>query len=196
MLDNNIGYIKISSFNGGCASEFKKVYEDIKNKSAKSLIIDLRNNGGGLVDQSLSIADMIVPKGSTMLITSDKNGKEVVEKSDNDPTVDIPIVILVNEYTASASEILTAAIRENTNAKVIGTNTYGKGVIQGIYLLQDKKTGMKITINEYFTPNHNKINKVGIKPDEIVELPDELKGYSNIEKNSDTQLKRAVEILK
>lgn len=196
MLDNNIGYIRITAFNGGCADEFKKAYEDLKGKSAKSLIIDLRNNGGGLVDQSLEIADMIVPKGSKMLITADKSGKEKIEYASKDPIVDIPIIILVNEYTASASEILTAAIRENTNSKVVGTNTYGKGVIQGVYLLKDKETGLKVTIQEYYTPNHNKLNKIGIKPDETIDLPEELRGYSNIDKEKDTQLKRAIEILK
>ena len=196
MLENNIGYIKISSFGGGVASEFKSAYENIKSKSAKAMIIDLRNNGGGLVDQSLDIAEMIVPKGSKMLITADKNGNEVVQKSEKDPTIDIPIVILVNEYTASASEILTAAIRENTNVKVVGTNTYGKGVIQGVYLLKDRKTGLKITIQEYYTPNHNKINKIGIKPDEIIDLPEELKGRSNIDREKDVQLNKAIEILK
>lgn len=196
MLENNIGYIKISSFGGEVAADFKKAYEDLKSKSAKALIIDLRNNGGGLVDQSLDIAEMIVPKGSKLLITKDKKDKEEISKSDKDPIVDIPVVVLVNEYTASASEILTAAIQENTDSKVIGTTTYGKGIIQGIYLLSDKETGLKITIQEYFTPNHNKIHKIGITPDEVVELPEEWKGYSNVEKDADTQLKRAIEILK
>ncbi len=196
ILENNIGYIKISSFGGGCASDFKKAYEEIQSKSAKSLIIDLRNNGGGLVDQSLEIAEMIVPKGAKMLITEDRNKNEEVSKSSKDPIVNIPIVILVNEYTASASEILTAAIRENTEAKVVGTNTYGKGIIQGIYLLKDKKTGMKITIQEYFTPNHNKLHKVGIKPDEIVELPEEWQGHASVDRSADTQLNKAIEILK
>lgn len=192
-LENNIGYIKISSFGGETADDFKKAYEELQSKSIKSLIIDLRQNGGGLVDQSLSIAEMIVPKGSTMLITTDKNKNEEVSKSNKEPIINVPIVILVDEYTASASEILTAAVKENTNTKVIGTKTYGKGVIQGIYLLKDKKTGLKITIQEYFTPNHNKLNKVGITPDEIVELPDEWKGHTSVDKNEDTQLKRAIE---
>ena len=196
MLENNIGYIKISSFGGGCAADFKKAYEELQSQSAKSLIIDLRNNGGGLVDQSLDIAEMIVPKGSKMLITEDKKGNEEISESKKDPIINVPIVVLVNEYTASASEILTAAIRENTNSKVIGTNTYGKGIIQGIYLLKDKETGMKITIQEYFTPNHNKLHKIGIKPDEIVELPEEWQGHASVDRESDTQLNRAIEILK
>ncbi|MBR2240514.1 MAG: S41 family peptidase [Clostridia bacterium] len=195
-LENDIGYIRISSFDGGCAADFKKAYEDLKSKNIKSLIIDLRNNGGGLVDQSLEIAEMIVPKDSKMLITSDKKGNEEVSVSKKNPVVDVPIVILVNEYTASASEILTAAIRENTNAKVVGTKTYGKGIIQGIFLFDDKKTGLKITIQEYFTPNHNKLHKIGITPDEVIELPEEWKGHLNVEKQFDNQLNKAIDILK
>ena len=196
MLENNIGYIKISSFGGECAADFKKAYEDLKSQSVKSLIIDLRNNGGGLVDQSLDIAEMIVPKGSKMLITEDKKRHEEISTSNKEPIINVPIVVLVNEYTASASEILTAAIRENVDAKVIGTNTYGKGIIQGIYLLKDKKTGMKITIQEYFTPNHNKLHKIGIKPDETIELPEEWQGHASVDREADTQLNRAIEILK
>ena len=149
-----------------------------------------------MVDQALDIAEMIVPKGATMLITQDKDKQEEVSKSNNEPSINIPIVILVDEYTASASEILTAAIRENTNTKIIGTKTYGKGVIQGVYLLEDQVTGLKVTIQEYFTPNHNKIHKIGITPDEIVELPEEWKGHTVVERQYDTQLNRAIEILK
>ena len=195
-LDNDIGYIKISSFGGTTAKDFKNEYKGLSEQKIKSLIIDLRQNGGGLVDQALDIAEMIVPKGATMLITQDKDKQEEVSKSNNEPSINIPIVILVDEYTASASEILTAAIRENTNTKIIGTKTYGKGVIQGVYLLEDQVTGLKVTIQEYFTPNHNKIHKIGITPDEIVELPEEWKGHTVVERQYDTQLNRAIEILK
>lgn len=195
-LENNIGYIRISSFDGGCAEDFKNEYNNLSSQGIKSLIIDLRNNGGGLVDQSLEIAEMIVQKGDTMLITKDKKNKEELSISKKDPIINVPIVILVNEYTASASEILTAAVRENTNAKVVGTQTYGKGVIQGIYLFDDKKTGLKITMQEYFTPKHNKLHKIGITPDEVIELPDEWKGHLNVEKQYDNQLQKAIELLK
>ena len=195
-LENDIGYIKISSFGGTTAKDFKNEYKNLEEKQIKSLIIDLRGNGGGLVDQALEIAEMIVPKGSTMLITQDKNKNEEVSTSKEEPVITEPIVILVDDYTASASEILTAAIRENTKAKVIGTKTYGKGIIQGVYLLDDEVTGLKVTIQEYFTPNHNKLHKIGITPDEIVELPEEWQGHTNIEKQHDTQLNRAIEILK
>ncbi len=194
-LENNIGYIRISSFEGECADEFKNAYNGLKSQGIESLIIDLRNNGGGLVNQSLEIAEAIVPKGAKMLITSDKNGNEEISVSKQDPIVDVPIVILVNEYTASASEILTAAIKENVQCTVVGTQTYGKGIIQGIFPFQDQKTGLKITIQEYFTPNHNKLHKIGIKPDEILELPEEWQGQVTIEREYDNQLNRAVEIL-
>ena len=195
-LENNIGYIRISSFEGECSKEFKNAYNDLKDQGIDSLIIDLRNNGGGLVSQSLAIADMIVPNGAKTLITVDKKDKEEISYSKGEPIVDVPIVILVNEYTASASEILTAAIKENVDCKVVGTTTYGKGIIQGIFLFNDQKTGLKITMQEYFTPNHNKLHKIGIEPDETVELPEEWKGHVTVEKEFDTQLNRAIEILK
>lgn len=194
-LENNIGYIRISSFDGGVAEDFEKAYKDLNSQGVKSLIIDLRNNGGGLVDQCLEIAELIVQKGSKMLITKDKQNNEDVSISKQEPIINVPIVILVNEYTASASEILTAAIRENVNAKVVGTKTYGKGVIQGIYSLKDQKTALKITMQEYYTPKHNKIHKVGITPDVEIELPEELKGQLSIERNLDNQLNKAIELL-
>lgn len=194
-LENNIGYIKISSFDGGVAEDFEKAYKELSSQGIKSLVIDLRNNGGGLVDQCLSIAELIVPKGSKMLITKDKQNNEDVSTSSKEPIVNVPIVILVNEYTASASEILTAAIRENVNAKVVGTQTYGKGVIQGIYPLEDQITALKITMQEYYTPNHNKIHKVGITPDIVLELPEEWKGQLTVEREFDNQLNKAVELL-
>lgn len=195
-LEDNIGYIKISSFDGGCAQDFENAYNELKQEEINSLIIDLRNNGGGLVDQSLAIAELIVPKGSKMLITKDKNGNEEISTSKAEPIVDIPIVILVNEYTASASEILTAAIKENVESKVVGTQTFGKGIIQGIFVLSDQKTAMKITMQEYFTPNYNKIHKTGVTPDEIIELPEQWKGQSTVEREFDTQLNKAIELLK
>lgn len=195
-LENNVGYIKISSFDGGCASDFEKAYKELETQGIQSLVIDLRNNGGGLVDESLKIAELIVPKGSKMLITKDKNENEDISVSKKDPIIKMPIAILVNGYTASASEILTAAIRENTDAKVVGTQTYGKGIIQGIFMFNDQKTGMKITMQEYFTPNHNKLHKIGIKPDIELELPEEWKGHLNVDRNADNQLNKALEILK
>ncbi len=195
VLDNNIGYIQISTFDDGCYEEFKEKYNELSSKNIKSLIIDLRNNGGGIVDESINIADMMVDKDKTLLITAAKGGKEETTKSKTQKVIDIPIVFLVNEHTASASEILTVAVKENLeNVKVVGTKTYGKGVIQSIFTLSDG-SGIKLTTNEYYTPNHNTINKVGITPDYEIEFPSGESIYS-IDEEKDPQLQKAIELLK
>ncbi|MBQ3408875.1 MAG: S41 family peptidase [Clostridia bacterium] len=195
IIDDNIAYIKISSFDNGTANEFRDHYNKLKEQNPKGLVIDLRNNGGGLVTESLSLADTMVEKGSTLLITRDKDGKEQIDKAKENPIVDIPVVILVNNNTASASEILAGSLRDNRNYKIIGTNSYGKGVIQSVFSFKDG-TGVKVTTNEYFSPNHNVINGVGIKPDIEVELNDEWNGISSVPYENDLQLQRAIEELK
>ena len=195
VLDNNIGYIQISTFDDGCYEEFKEKYNELSSKNIKSLIIDLRNNGGGIVEESINIADMMVDKDKTLLITAAKGGKEETTKSKTQKVIDMPIVFLVNEHTASASEILTVAVKENLeNVKVVGTKTYGKGVIQSIFTLSDG-SGIKLTTNEYYTPNHNTINKVGITPDYEIEFPSGESIYS-IDEEKDPQLQKAIELLK
>lgn len=195
VLENKIGYIDITTFDEGNYDEFKEKWEELKTKNITSLIIDLRNNGGGIVDEAINIADMIVEKDKTLLITTSKDKSEEITKAKQEKTIDMPIVFLVNKNTASASEILAAAVRENNeNVKIVGTTTYGKGVIQTIYKLTDG-SGIKLTTNAYYTPNHNEINKVGIKPDIEVELPEGESLYS-VEMENDTQLQKAIEILK
>ena len=192
VLDNNIGYIYISSFEGDVSTQFANAYNDLKNQGITSLIIDVRNNGGGIVNESLDIAEMMTDKGQTLLIESDKNGEEEVIKSEKDKTITMPIVLLVNEYSASASEILAGILKEDVdNCTLIGNTTYGKGVIQTLYPLTDG-SGIKITTNEYFTPNHNKINKIGIEPDIKV---DDYLFTGTLDKENDTQLKKAIEEL-
>lgn len=195
VLSNNIGYIKFTSFDETTAEDFKNQYQELAKKGIQSLIIDLRNNGGGIVDQALEIADYMTPKDSVLLYEVDKNRKETVKKAKEDPIVNMPIVILTNENTASASEILAGALKDLGKAKIVGTTTYGKGVIQQILKLNDG-SGLKITIEEYQTPNRNKINKVGIQPDEKVELPSTVNSLLTIKESDDTQLQKAVEMLK
>ena len=195
VLSNNIGYIKFTSFDESTAEDFKNEFEELNKKGIKSLIIDLRNNGGGIVESALKIADYMTDKGSVLLYEVDKNGKETVKKSENDPIINMPIIVLTNENTASASEILAGALKDLGKAKIVGTKTYGKGVIQQILTLSDG-SGLKITIEEYQTPNKNKINKIGITPDEEVELPEELQNSLEIEESKDTQLQKAIELLK
>ena len=190
VLSNNIGYINFTSFDETTADDFKAKFEEINKQGIKSLIIDLRNNGGGIVDQALQIADYVADKDSVLLYEVDKNNKETVKKAKTDPIINMPIIILTNENTASASEILAGALKDLGKAKTVGTTTYGKGVIQQILKLSDG-SGLKVTIEEYQTPNRNKIHKIGIAPDEEVKLPDSVTNVLNVTESEDTQLQKA-----
>lgn len=187
MLENNIGYISLLTFDEGCADEFKKEYLELKNKGAKKIIVDIRNNTGGLVEEALSLLDLFLPKNSTTLITVDANGKKEFSKTKNSQVITEDVVVLVNEYSASASEIFAGALKDHGRAQIVGTKTYGKGVIQSVFMLEDG-SALKLTVEEYFTPNETKINKVGIEPNHAVEL--------DLENQIDTQLNKAKELLK
>lgn len=194
VLQNKIGYIKFNSFDEGCSIEFEEKLKELNKQDIKSLIIDIRNNGGGIVEEAINIADLFVEKNATLLITTDKKNKEEITKAKKDPIMNIPIVLLTNKGTASASEILAGALKDNNKAKIIGETSYGKGVIQELLKLRDG-SGLKITTNEYFTPNKNKINKVGIKPDIEVKLDESIENEANIEESRDNQLQKAIEEL-
>ena len=194
VINNNIGYIQFSSFDETTAEDFKAKYQELEAQGITSLIIDLRNNGGGLVDQATDIADLIIEKGKDLIYEVDKDGNQETVKSEIDPIINMPIAVLVNENTASASEILAGALKDYGKATIIGTTTYGKGVIQQILTLKDG-SGLKITTEEYQTPNHNKIHGVGIEPNIVVELPEDLKEELSIPENQDTQLQKAIEVL-
>ena len=187
VVSDNIGYIQFTSFDETTAEDFKNKFEELEKQNIKALIIDLRDNGGGIVDEALDIADYVTDKDSVLLYEVDKNGNETVKKSTKSPIINMPIIILTNENTASASEILAGALKDLGKAKTVGSKTYGKGVIQQILSLTDG-SGLKITIEEYQTPNKNKINKVGIEPDVEVKL--------DTENSIDTQLQKAIEMLK
>lgn len=194
VLDKNIGYLKLPSFDTDSSKRFKEKADELVSKGAKSLIIDLRNNGGGIVDECTDIADYFLDKGKTIMTTKSNNGVEEKTISKNDKIYKLPIVILVNENTASASEILTGALKDNEIAEVIGVKTYGKGVIQTVIPLSDG-SGLKITTAEYYTPNGVEINKKGIAPDIEVKLPDTVKSVYSLKDEDDTQLKKAIEEL-
>ena len=191
MLDNNIGYIKLSTFDEDCSIEFQNSFNELQNKGAKKLIIDLRDNTGGLVDESLKIADFIVEKDKTLLLTIDSKDKKETTISKHEPIVNMDVVVLVNEYSASASEILVGALKDNKEATIVGKKTYGKGVIQNVISMGDGSV-LKLTTAEYFTPNETKINKLGITPDVEVEQIKEEKDQEEI----DEQLNKAIELLK
>lgn len=197
MLENNIAYVQIDSFDSGVAESFKNQITELRNGGATKIIIDLRSNGGGIVTEATEIAELFLEKGETILITKGKKDKEELTTSEKDPIIkDIPVVVLVNEGTASASEILAGALKDKyENTTIVGKTTYGKGVIQTLYNLSDG-SGLKITTEEYYTPNHKKINKEGIKPDVEVDLTKDANGYYETGIDKDAQLLKAIEILK
>lgn len=195
ILDGNIGYIKLPSFDTDVAKKFKEKYEELEKQNVKSLVLDLRNNGGGIVDEATKIADYILEKDSTIISTVDNKQKEKITKSENEPIIkDKKIIVLVNEHTASASEILACSLKDNNKATIIGTKTYGKGVIQTVFSLSDG-SGLKITTAEYYTPNGETIHKVGITPNIEVKLPENIQNKYITTREDDTQLKRAIEEL-
>ena len=172
--------------------EYRK-YLSLKEQGIKGLVIDLRDNGGGLVAEALKIVDYIVPKDQTALITVDKDGKEEISKTKEDAIITEPIVLLVNSSSASASEIMAGALKDLKCATIVGTKTYGKGVIQQLLTLSNG-AGLKITVEEYYTPNKTKINKVGITPDYEILLETSITREPT--DANDTQLNKAKEILK
>lgn len=184
--EDNIGYISFTSFDEGTDKKFKESYNDlIKNKSVKGIVIDLRNNPGGLLSVAKNIADLLVPNG-IITYTLDKNGNKKTEYSDSSHTA-VPLVVIVNENSASASEIVSAAIKDHGVGKIVGTTSYGKGLVQEFAGLGDG-TYVKLTIAEYFSPNGVKINGVGVVPDFEVE--------ENAETDIDEQLEKALEVMK
>jgi peptidase, S41 family len=186
MLDNNLGYIQIKAFEERTASEFREHLTKLKKNNIKGLVLDLRSNPGGLVDQVTSVADQILPE-ALIVYSSNRIGEKQYAKSDNKESLKIPIVMLVNEGSASASEILSGALQDNKKATILGVNTFGKGVIQSV--LEMDKGGLVITTAQYFTPNGNVVDKKGIKPDVKVD-------YKKTGENKDSQLDKAIEILK
>lgn len=194
ILDENIGYIKLPSFDTDAAKKFKEKYEELEKEKVKSVIIDLRNNGGGIVDEATKIADYILDKGNTIISTVDNKQNKKITKSENEPIINKKIVVLVNEHTASASEILACSLKDNNKATIIGSKTYGKGIIQTVFSLSDG-SGLKITTAEYYTPNGETIHKVGITPNIEVQLPENLKNKYSPTREEDTQLKKAIEQL-
>ena len=183
MLENNIGYIAISSFAENTAEEFRVQLEEMEDKDVDGLVIDLRNNGGGMVNTCQQIADMLL--GECEIVSMENRaGEESVLNSDAEKT-DLPYVVLVNENSASASEILAGAVKDNTENPLVGVTTFGKGIVQTSGQLEDG-SALEMTTMQYFSPNGNKIHKKGVKPDYVVK---------NTE-TEDKQLDKAIELLK
>ena len=189
MLNENIGYIRIPDFNEGTANEFKENAQKLMDEGATKFVIDVRDNTGGIVSEAVEIAEYILPKNDLIMVTIDKNQKREETKSKKDNLLNGDIVLLVNGNSASSTEILAGALKDNNRAKLIGTKTYGKGIMQQILELADGNA-LKITTDEFITPNGDKIDGVGIEPNEVVKLTTDQEG--NI---IDTQLQKAIEEL-
>lgn len=193
MLENNTGYIRVTEFDDVTVEQFKTAIADLEKQGMTSLVIDLRDNPGGLVNSAVKMVDRIITTG-VVVYTEDKDKNKSCEYATTAQHLDVPIALLVNENSASASEIFTGALRDYEKAIVVGTNTYGKGIVQIISYLDDN-SGIKFTISEYFTPNGTAVHGIGIKPDFEVELDDDLKSLSDIPRDRDSQLKKAMEEL-
>lgn len=194
MLENNIGYIHISTFTEHTDKDFEASYKELENQGMKKLIIDVRFNTGGELEATKKVLEQLLKKDSQIIITKDKEGKEEVIKTKKGTNKNIEIVVLGNNYSASASEILISALVDNKVAKFVGEKTYGKGVIQTIVPLSDGGA-LKVTTEEYLRQNKEKINKVGITPEFEVKL--DLKGMEkeNSDDKKDNQLQKAIDIL-
>ena len=186
MLPDNIGYIRISMFNENTGSDFDRQYQELEKEGMKAIILDLRDNPGGLLEESVKVASKFVPKGPIVSVVT-RDGRRETHSSDLD-AVKYPAVVLVNGGSASASEIVSGAIQDTGTGTLVGTKTYGKGSVQTILRLDGG--AIKLTIAKYLTPNDRSINGIGIEPDVQVELPE------TREPGNDAQFDKAVEIIK
>lgn len=211
MLADKVGYISVSQFDSVTADQFKAAIDDLEKQGMKKLVVDLRNNPGGIVDSVVSMLDYILPdnleikgdpnlvrkkKDKTLLVyMADKNGKGEQYYAKDGHQIDVPMAVLVNGQSASASEVFSGAVKDYGRAKLVGTKTFGKGIVQTLFPL-DKGTAIKMTVAHYYTPNGFDLHKKGLEPDVPVELKEELKTKIKIEHEEDNQLMEAIKALK
>lgn len=202
MLDGNIGYVRISAFNTAdegsdqnTFTEFMDNYEQLKSQGMEKMIIDLRDNPGGALNVVCDIADAILPEGLITYIEYKDGTRDEYTSDENQ--IDMPMAVLINENSASASEVLTGALKDYGKATVVGKTSYGKGVVQSVIPFRDG-SGMSMTIAKYYSPNGVCIHGTGIAPDIEVDMPEEYQNYyaSMVEHDKDTQLQKAIEVLK
>lgn len=193
MLSDDIGYIRLTMFDEKSASEFERSLKGLVDDGVKGVIIDLRQNPGGYLSQCVEIADMLLGK-SLIVYTEGRNGQDEKFFSD-EAKYDVELVVLVNKGSASASEILAGALKDHDAATLVGTTTFGKGVVQ-IVKPFNENTGFKLTTSQYFTPNGVNIHGVGIEPDVIVEMDESYYELENPTKEDDNQLQKAIEIMR
>lgn len=193
MLNERTGYIRISEFTGVTEKQYVEAWEELSEKGMEKLVIDLRGNPGGLLNSVCGVLDEILPEG-LIVYTEDKNGEREEYFSQGEHPLEIPLVVLVNEESASASEIFAGAVQDYGIGTIVGTVTYGKGVVQSMSRLADG-SAVKLTTSKYYTPNGNSIHQVGIQPDVEVELDPGLLAQEEIPREKDNQLSEALRVL-
>lgn len=195
MIDETVGYIQISSFDENVAKDFENKIEELKSVGMKGLIVDLRGNPGGFLGESVKVASQFIPKGETITYTIDKYDKKIESKSVGGIAEGMPLVVLIDGGSASASEVVTGALRDYGVATTVGVNTFGKGVVQQLIEFGDGLGGLKVTTSKYYTPNGENIHKIGIKPDIEVEIPEEFLDVP-YDRNQDPQFIKGLEVIK
>lgn len=196
---NEIGYIRLTQFSAPAAEEMRDAIEDLESQGVSGYILDLRSNPGGLLYSSVAIARMWLPGREAIVSTVNRQGETERQRANNRPLTDLPLVVLVDGGSASASEILSGALQDNERAVIVGTKTFGKGLVQSVQPLAHG-SGLAVTIAKYLTPNGRDINKLGIEPDILVELTEEQKEYlvqhrDQIGTKTDPQYAQALKIL-
>ena len=189
MKDGKLGYIQVTAFEDVTLKQFEEALDDLNRQGMKGAIIDLRSNPGGNLDVVVDMVDLILSEG-TIVSVKDKNGNGNIYTAKKDNKLNVPLVVLINGYSASASEIFAGAVKDHELGTLVGTTTYGKGIVQNIFDLQDG-TSLKITSSEYFTPNGTNIHGIGVKPDVEIEYE-----YDENNPEYDNQLEKAIEVLK
>lgn len=193
IMNDDIGYIRIWSFDNNVYKQFKTEYDKLKSKNIQGLIIDVRNNPGGLVSDTISILKEMLPKCDIVKLVY-KDESERVYKCDGKNHINMPVAVLINSKSASASEILASAIKDSGVGVLVGTKTYGKGIVQEIQSL-DGKGALSITVAKYYTASGTQIHKNGIEPDIYVDVPEEYSKSSSIPRDKDTQLIKAIDYI-
>ena len=193
MLEGDVGYISLYELSGDCSVAFEQHFNKLMEQGAKALIMDLRDNPGGWVDDAVKVADLFLDKGEVASLRyRDGSGETYTTEDGSNP---IPMVVLINENSASASEILSGALQDRERATIMGVQTYGKGVVQYVLPVGSSGAGMQVTVAQYFTPNGHEVHHVGITPDVIVEMPEEQKSmFFEIGDLTDVQLNEAYKV--
>ena len=196
MLDESTAYVQITTFSDEEVSQkFTDEINELKAQGMKKLILDLRGNPGGYLDQCVEIASHFIKEGEIVTYTIDKYDQKVVSKSKGGDLLGTPLVVLVDGGSASASEVVTGALRDHQAATIIGTNTFGKGIVQQLISLPDNEGGLKVTTSKYYTPNGENIHGTGIAPEITVEIPQEVL-EAEYSRDIDPQFQKALEIIR